>query len=436
MGSFVNHPKFQYKGGEVHVFHGLDIDTWSYFEVVGLLKDLGYVDKVKMSWKEKCAKFSTLKPLCDDDDAMDLSAHVVLRKCEVEIYVEHSVRVTEKVQTNPNVAANATVDKVQDAVGVTVEEEAIMQNDENESDIHESSDESVENVGQVEAALNEQMERIKENIGVDDNDVLPETNLRPEVHNVDHPVNVPEDVAGGEGQPEVFVPADVAAMHDIEDEYFFDVLDSGVDEYGSDDNGKPRCGIYGHNNRKCKYHGCDLPPKSKSKKANKKGKGVSINEQATTQPPSSTQQSVITQPQSQVMSPNRIRTQSSQSEAGPSNTKKQPTVTTRKRKNSKNVDETTNPETSAGKKKGKKVNQKPQITKVQKKKDADLPQIPTWAQNKSVAKLLGIMMNQRDVYKQASNIMMNASEATSEPDPAANDGEKPPSDAANDDGEE
>ncbi|KAJ1428937.1 hypothetical protein SESBI_08653 [Sesbania bispinosa] len=32
--------------GEIHVFHGLDIDTRSYFEALELAKDLGYGDKV------------------------------------------------------------------------------------------------------------------------------------------------------------------------------------------------------------------------------------------------------------------------------------------------------------------------------------------------------------------------------------------------------
>ncbi|KAJ1375457.1 hypothetical protein SESBI_50986 [Sesbania bispinosa] len=210
-----------------------------------------------MSWKEKCANFTTLKPLSDDDDAMELSAHAVLRKCEVEVYVEHSVRVTEKVHEDPlllpalgNVAGDATdpetVEKVQEAMG--------------ERDLGLDDGFGVGEVGQAEAALNEQVERMKENIVSNENDGLPEANLRPEVHKkkklspkrrastgVGHPVevpnetmNIPEDVAGGEGQPEVFVPADVVAMHDIEDGYLSDVLDSGVDEYGLDDNGKPR----------------------------------------------------------------------------------------------------------------------------------------------------------------------------------------------------
>ncbi|KAJ1430880.1 hypothetical protein SESBI_07471 [Sesbania bispinosa] len=157
-GLFCDSAKVALQGGEVHVFHGLDIDTWSYFEAVGLLIDLGYMDKVKMSWKEKGASFNTLKPLSVDEDAMELSAHVVLRKCEVEIYVEHSVRFTENVHKVPlllpisgNVVGDVTnpeiVEKVQEAVGVTIGEEAILQNDvEKDSDIHESSDESLKNV--------------------------------------------------------------------------------------------------------------------------------------------------------------------------------------------------------------------------------------------------------------------------------------------------
>ncbi|KAJ1430879.1 phosphoglycerate kinase [Sesbania bispinosa] len=97
------------------------------------------------------------------------------------------------------------------------------------------------------------------------------------------------------------------------------------------------------------------------------GKGIAINEESTEQLPSSTQQSGITQQPSQVISPNRVKTRSSQSEAGPSTTKKQLAVTTLK--------------------------------------------------------------------KQANNIMFNGSEGISEPDTTANNEEKPPEDAANEDGE-
>lgn len=37
-GSFVNEPYLHYKGGEVHMYHGLDVDSWSFFKCVDLVK--------------------------------------------------------------------------------------------------------------------------------------------------------------------------------------------------------------------------------------------------------------------------------------------------------------------------------------------------------------------------------------------------------------
>ena len=42
MGSWVNEPQLYYKGGEVHVIHGLDVSKWSYFEAMRVLTELGY----------------------------------------------------------------------------------------------------------------------------------------------------------------------------------------------------------------------------------------------------------------------------------------------------------------------------------------------------------------------------------------------------------
>ncbi|KAJ1382809.1 hypothetical protein SESBI_43931 [Sesbania bispinosa] len=83
MGSFVNEPRLHYEAREIHVFHGLEMDTWSYFEALGLAKDLGYVDKdkVKMWWKEKGAPFDQgLKPLAEDDDALELANELIVPK--------------------------------------------------------------------------------------------------------------------------------------------------------------------------------------------------------------------------------------------------------------------------------------------------------------------------------------------------------------------
>lgn len=100
MGKFVHEPTLHYVGGEVYVVHGQDIDRWSYFEALGLLKDFGYVENVKMWWKPEGTSFAgNLKPLVVDSDALELGNHALKHKCEVEIYVEHMVSVARTIDT-------------------------------------------------------------------------------------------------------------------------------------------------------------------------------------------------------------------------------------------------------------------------------------------------------------------------------------------------
>ncbi|KAJ1380010.1 hypothetical protein SESBI_46391 [Sesbania bispinosa] len=79
-------------GGEVHAFHNLDVDTWSYFEAIGLLKDIGYNSPMKLWWKFKGGKVQNKwKEMKVDDDANEVSSYAELKKCEVHFYVENSV---------------------------------------------------------------------------------------------------------------------------------------------------------------------------------------------------------------------------------------------------------------------------------------------------------------------------------------------------------
>ena len=50
-GKFVDKPNVRYEGGEVTAIHNVDIDKWSYFGALSLVKDLGYGDTMKLWWK-------------------------------------------------------------------------------------------------------------------------------------------------------------------------------------------------------------------------------------------------------------------------------------------------------------------------------------------------------------------------------------------------
>lgn len=90
MGSWVNEPQLYYKGGEVHVIHGLDVSKWSYFEAMRVLTELGYKGDgdMKMWWKGQGTDFDSLRDFVLDQDAMDLANYALTHNCEVEIYVQ------------------------------------------------------------------------------------------------------------------------------------------------------------------------------------------------------------------------------------------------------------------------------------------------------------------------------------------------------------
>ncbi|KAH1143532.1 hypothetical protein GLYMA_12G168100v4 [Glycine max] len=99
MGKFKFEPSLHYADVKKDTFHGLNIDTWSFFEGVGLLKGLVYDGKMKFWWKAEDAQFEgNLKPFMNDNDALKLPKFALLNKCKVGIYVEHTVSIAEIVE--------------------------------------------------------------------------------------------------------------------------------------------------------------------------------------------------------------------------------------------------------------------------------------------------------------------------------------------------
>ncbi|KAJ1392951.1 hypothetical protein SESBI_35378 [Sesbania bispinosa] len=90
-GSFVGDRMVRYEGGEVHAFHNLDIDNWSYFEALGLIKELGYREAIKLWWKGgKGRKGKNFRSITWDTYALEMGSYVVENNCEVDMYVEHT----------------------------------------------------------------------------------------------------------------------------------------------------------------------------------------------------------------------------------------------------------------------------------------------------------------------------------------------------------
>lgn len=84
---------------EIHAFHGLDIDRWSFFQGIGLLKNLVYDGNMKFWWKSENKKFEgNLKHFMNDLDAMDLAKFALTNKCKAHIYVEHTMSSADIVE--------------------------------------------------------------------------------------------------------------------------------------------------------------------------------------------------------------------------------------------------------------------------------------------------------------------------------------------------
>ncbi|KAJ1414014.1 hypothetical protein SESBI_19239, partial [Sesbania bispinosa] len=190
-GSLVKVPKLHYSGSETHVLHDLDVDTWSYFEALGYVKDLGHKENVKLWWKSKYGSFEKgLKELKNDVDAVEMENYVVGNKYEVQLYVEHlEIGSTVQVDSGTN---NVVMNMVENEGGTTAEPggessrvdmprvaaEAIdmvedgYSSDDSAKDVHfdDSEEERVlgdddgfelTDIGEAEAALNQQVEGIK-----------------------------------------------------------------------------------------------------------------------------------------------------------------------------------------------------------------------------------------------------------------------------------
>ena len=67
----------RYKGGEEHIFHGLDPDRWSYFEVLSILKEeFKYDGTIKLWWKPKKGRMDRdLSPFVSDNGALQFCAY-------------------------------------------------------------------------------------------------------------------------------------------------------------------------------------------------------------------------------------------------------------------------------------------------------------------------------------------------------------------------
>ncbi|KAL5189729.1 hypothetical protein HKD37_04G009347 [Glycine soja] len=95
MGSWVMNPTLKWEGKKENAYHDLDIDTWSFLEVVNLIHNLEYF--VTGGLKMSDVDYETLRDLSYDQDIMDFARYALSHKCAVDIYVVFGVSDYEEV---------------------------------------------------------------------------------------------------------------------------------------------------------------------------------------------------------------------------------------------------------------------------------------------------------------------------------------------------
>ncbi|KAJ1431906.1 hypothetical protein SESBI_06880 [Sesbania bispinosa] len=225
-GAFVGDCMLGYEGGEVHAFHNLDVDNWSYFEALGLIKDLGYREAVKLWWNVgKGRKGKMFKSISCDSHALEMCQYAVDNNCEVYLFVEHTqvsqlVLLEESTLLTFNNEGEKEKEKVEQGVvgDQKLDDEKVEEGDEgNKSEDSFDGDEEYD-------------VRKRETWGW-------MMDLRRQLLNM---MWLRKRV-----DPEVFRAPDVEGKDTIDGDYVNDELHSDLDEgYGSENNDKPKYLIF------------------------------------------------------------------------------------------------------------------------------------------------------------------------------------------------
>lgn len=103
MGMLMYEPWLYYDDKEIHAFPRQDIDMWSFFYVVSLLKSLGYDEKMKFRQRVENEDFKgNLKPFLNDTNVMELAKFALSNKGDVAVYVEHTMSTIECIEQLDN----------------------------------------------------------------------------------------------------------------------------------------------------------------------------------------------------------------------------------------------------------------------------------------------------------------------------------------------
>ncbi|XP_058756990.1 uncharacterized protein LOC131630222 [Vicia villosa] len=132
-GEFVRENFVFYRGGDVSTLHGQDPDTWSFYEAMNVVLQLGFDGGRIRMWRKIEGIDENFFHLTDDLHVTEITKHCIQHNVEGHIWLEHFVGDNTKWAEKPNIVDVGEVTEDDDSPGVRFgdsEEERV--NDDNE----------------------------------------------------------------------------------------------------------------------------------------------------------------------------------------------------------------------------------------------------------------------------------------------------------------
>ncbi|XP_058783363.1 uncharacterized protein LOC131658044 [Vicia villosa] len=117
-GEFVRDNFVFYRGGDVLTVHGQDSDTWSFYEAMSLVLQLGFDGGRIRMWRKIEGIDENFFHLTDDLHVTEIAKHCILHNVEGHIWLEHFVGDNTKWAEKPNIVDVGEVSEDDDSPGV------------------------------------------------------------------------------------------------------------------------------------------------------------------------------------------------------------------------------------------------------------------------------------------------------------------------------
>ncbi|KAJ1378976.1 hypothetical protein SESBI_47294 [Sesbania bispinosa] len=106
----------------------MEVESWSYFEAMSIVKELGYLWGVKLWWRvDQCVGKYEFKSITCDSHALEMDNYAIEHNCEVNLVVEHDGGFDQKVVKRAEVLNGVT--REDKGKTVKVEDEVVDPNE-------------------------------------------------------------------------------------------------------------------------------------------------------------------------------------------------------------------------------------------------------------------------------------------------------------------